>query len=81
MSLPQGTLRLGIQQSSYALLIIGEEHATFTIASWAQSAHECSSLSVLAICCGGLWSELRRPQRERESLSFGLEGKKLPPQT
>jgi len=57
MSLPQGMLRLRIQQSSYALLNIGEEHATFTFGSWAQSAHECLSLSVLAICCGGVWSE------------------------
>jgi len=73
MSLPQGMLWIGIQQSSYALLNIEEEHATFTIASWAKSAHECSSLSVLAICCGDLWNELKRPQRERESrrvLSF-----------
>ena len=35
MSFPQGTLRRKIQQSSYALLNIGEEHATFTIASCA----------------------------------------------
>jgi hypothetical protein len=39
---------------------------TFTFELWTQSAHECSSLSVLAICYGGLWSELKSPQRVRE---------------
>ena len=49
MSLPQGA-RLKIQQTSYALLNIAEEHVTFRFGSGAKCALECSSLSALSCC-------------------------------